>query len=165
MRNWRLLAAVAFLLLATCGYAQEQKAPPAGIPPEPKQSVPTADPKLSALLESKVKQEWEAFRTKNEKAYADLLTDDFLAVEADREGARGKGQASAEVLKGLVYSYTLFSFKAFALSENSTFVRYEVTIQYDPKRRGRLARIYVTEIWLKQGNDWKCWHYQETVVK
>ena len=165
MRIRRLCAAVVLVVLASFGHAQEKKAPPAGVSPEPKQSIPTADPKLSALLESKVKQEWEAFRTKNEKAYADLLTDDYLAVEADREGARDKGQATAEVQKGLVYSYTLFSFKAFALSENSAFVRYEVTIQYDPKRRGRLARIYATEIWLKQGNDWKCWHYQETVVK
>ena len=165
MRNRRLCAAAAFMLMASIAFAQKTATTPTAPPAEPKQSVPTADPKLSALLESKVKQEWEAFRTKNEKQYADLLTDDFLAVEGDREGARDKGQAAAEVEKGLVSSYTLFSFKAFALSENSAFVRYEVTIQFNPKLRGRLARIYVTEIWLKQGNDWKCWHYQETAVK
>ena len=165
MRNWRLLAAAAFLLLVTFARAQQKTPTPTPPPPEPKQSVPTADPKVSAQLESKVKQEWEAFRTQNEKQYADLLTDDFLAVEGDREGARSKGQATAEVQKGLVSSYTLLSFKAFALSENSAFVRYEVTIQFNPKLRGRLARIYVTEIWLKQGDDWKCWHYQETAVK
>lgn len=164
MRNRRLCAAAAILLLAS--FARAQKTPTNPTPPaEPKQSVPTADAKLSALLESKVKQEWEAFRTQNKKQYADLLTDDFLAVEADREGARPKGQAVAEIEKGLVSNYTLFSFKAFALCDTSAFVRYEVTIQFQPKLRGRLARIYVTEIWLKQGNEWKCWHYQETSVK
>jgi Domain of unknown function (DUF4440) len=163
MRNRRLLAAAAVLLSTRLACAQKVPTnPPA---PEPKQSVPTADAKLSALLESKVKQEWEAFRTQNKKQYADLLTDDFLAVEGDREGARPKGQAVAEIEKGLVSNYTLFSFKAFALCDTSAFVRYEVTIQFQPKLRGRLARIYVTEIWLKQGNEWKCWHYQETSVK
>lgn len=164
MRIRRLAAAPAVLFLASFACAQKPPTtPPAQ--PEPKQSVPTADAKVSALLESKVKQEWEAFRTQNKKQYADLLTDDFLAVEADREGARPKGQAVAEIEKGLVSNYTLFNFKAFALCDTSAFVRYEVTIQFQQKLHGRLARIYVTEIWLKQGNEWKCWHYQETSVK
>lgn len=163
MRNCRLRAAAVLFLLVVSTYAQKPAAPP--VPAEPKQSIPTADPKLSALLESRVKQEWEAFRTRDKKAYDDLLADDFVAVEDDAQGARNKLVSANEVLKGLVHNYTLFAFKAFSLCDNAAFVRYEVTVQFPPKTQGHMMRIYVTEVWVKQRNEWKSWHYQDTKVR
>jgi ketosteroid isomerase-like protein len=164
MRYPRLFAALAFFFLASLTYAQTVIKNP-NPPPTPKSSFPEADPKLAALLESKIKEEWEAFRKRDNKAYEAILADDFIAVEDDAQGARNKTQSANEVLKGLVYNYTLFAFKAFSLCENSAFVRYEVSIQFPPKTQGHMMRIYVTEIWVKQGNEWKSWHYQDTKVK
>ncbi len=164
MRNGRLCAAAACFLLLSVAQAQQVIKNP-NPSPEPKQSFPTADPKLSALLESKIKQEWEAFRNKDKTAYEAILADDFIAVEDDAQGARNKLQSANEVLKGLVYNYTLFAFKAFSLCDTAAFVRYEVTIQFPPKTQGHMMRIYVTEVWVKQGNEWKSWHYQDTKVK
>lgn len=165
MRNRRLwAAAAAFFLLMSFAEAQQVLKNP-NAPPPPKQSFPSADPKLSALLESKIKEEWEAFRKRDNKAYEAILADDFIAVEDDAQGARNKTQSANEVLQGLVYNYTLFAFKAFSLCDNVAFVRYEVTVQFPPKTQGHMMRIYVTEVWVKQGNEWKSWHYQDTKVK
>lgn len=164
MRNRRLIAAAAFFLLVTVAQAQKVITNP-NPPPQPKPSFPEADTKLSALLESKIKQEWEAFRNRDNKAYEAILADDFIAVEDDAQGARNKLQSANEVMKGIVYNYTLFAFKVFPLCENVAFVRYEVTVQFPPKTQGHMMRIYVTEVWVKQGNDWKSWHYQDTKVK
>ena len=165
MRTWRLCAAAAFFLLVNFGHTQQVLRNP-NPPPKPTDTFPAADSKLSALLESKIKQEWEAFRTRDKKGYDDLLADDFIAVEDDAQGARNKMQSANEVLKGLVYNYTLFAFKAFSLCNNVAFVRYEVTVQFPPKTQGHMMRIYVTEVWVKRENeDWKSWHYQDTKVK
>src|ERR1700687_1698267 len=48
----------------------------------------TAQPKLADLLEAKVRAAWAAFKKKDKDGYAEFLTDDFQAVEADGDGER-----------------------------------------------------------------------------
>lgn len=145
----------AVLLLSTGIFAQQ--------PTSGKQSgTPSA---LSALLESKVKTEWDAFKNRDKKSYSDLLADDFVAVEDDGEGTRTKSAATAEVDRSVVSQYSLFALKVLPLPPNAALVTYELTMQFPPKATVRLKRVLVSEVWVKQNGEWKERYYQETHVR
>jgi len=125
----------------------------------------TAQPDLKSLFESKIHSEWEALKTKDKKAYGDLLAEDYQGVEVDGKGERNKTQAINEVPEGNVSQYTLWGLKVTLLCPDAAFVTYEVTIDFPPKSVLRYSRVLVSEIWVKRASQWKELHYQETHVK
>jgi len=134
--------------------------------PETKPSLTAAsDSGLKEVFEAKVKAEWEAIKNKDKKAYADLLADDYQGVEVDGKGERTKIQALNELAEGNISTYTLWGFKMIPLAADAAFVIYEVTEQFPPKSAVRYSRVYIGELWVKRGGQWKELHYQETHVK
>ena len=123
------------------------------------------DGQLEQLLASKVKAEWDAFKSRNKKAYSDLLSDDFVAVEDDGQGTRNRYHAANEVDQSNINNYDERFFKVFPLGPNATLVTYELTFIFPPKAQLRFKRVYISEIWVRQAADWKLRHYQETSVK
>jgi hypothetical protein len=136
---------------------------PQGGTSQPTKSTAQAD--LTNLLDAKIKAEWEAIKNKDQKAYGELLTDDFIGVEADREGERYKWKAQMELQESAVTDYTLSFLKVTPLCSDAAFVRYEVFIRFPPKSIVRFEKILVGEIWVKREGQWKVLHYQETKVK
>jgi Domain of unknown function (DUF4440) len=137
-------------------------------PPKPGGSQPggaSADGNLKDPFEAKIKTEWEALKNKDKKAYGALLADDYQGVEADGQGERNKLQAINEMGETNVFNYTLWGYKLIPLGPDAAFVIYEVTIQFPPKATVRYSRLYITELWVKHGGEWKELHYQETHVK
>jgi len=128
-------------------------------------STTSADSGLKDAFQSQIKAEWEALKNKNKTAYAELLDDDYQGVEADGKGERNKMQALNELAESNVFNYTLWGFKLTPLGSDSAFVVYEVTMQFPPRSQIRYSRVYVTELWVKRGGQWKELHYQETHVK
>jgi len=130
-----------------------------------KSSATSAEAKLKAMFESKVKTEWEALKKKDKKAYGDLLAEDYQGVENDGQGERTKLQALNELASTNVFDYTLWGYKLIPLEPDAAFVIYEVTMQFPPKSVVRYSRVYITELWVKRKGEWKELHYQETRVK
>ena len=124
-----------------------------------------AQPDLKAIFEPKVRAEWEALKKRDKKAYGDLLADDFQGVEVDGKGERTRAQAMNEVAEENVSNYTLWGFKFIPLGPEAAFVIYESTITFPPKSVLRYSRVYISELWVKRGGEWKELHYQETHVK
>ena len=124
-----------------------------------------ADDALKQILEPKIQAEWTAFKVKDSKTYHDLLADDFIAVEVDSEGTRNKEQATAEIQKTGVSDFTLSRLDARPLGGEAAMVTYEAFLMFLPSAQVRYLRIYVTEIWVKEGAAWKALHYQETRVR
>ena len=120
---------------------------------------------LSALLETNVKTEWDAFQKKDKKAYSDLLADDFVAVEDDGQGQRTKAAVLGEIDRSNIYKYFLFGFKALPLNPDAALVTYELTTQFPPSAQVRLKRVLISELWVKRDGQWKRRYYQETRVK
>ncbi|MGA7695629.1 MAG: nuclear transport factor 2 family protein [Candidatus Sulfotelmatobacter sp.] len=125
----------------------------------------SADSKLKDMFESKIKVEWEALKNKDKKTYGELLADDYQGVEVDGRGERTKGQALSELADTNVFNYTLWGYKLIPLGPDAAFVIYESTMQFPPKSVVRYSRVYITELWVKRGGQWKELHYQETHVK
>lgn len=150
--------------LATLASAQIPEAP-VQFPETKQSSTPSPDNRLKEMFEAKVKAEWEAIKNKDKKAYGDSLADDYQGVEVDGKGERTKVQALNELAEGNVASYILWGFKMIPLSADAAFVIYEVTEQFPPKSVVRYSRVYIGELWVKRGGQWKELHYQETHVK
>ncbi|HWO36080.1 MAG TPA: hypothetical protein VNO32_45390, partial [Candidatus Acidoferrum sp.] len=80
MKDWFLFACLAGL--SGLALAQNPAASPKMGESRPSSSV-SADSSLQDMFESKIKVEWEAIKTKDKKAYGDLLADDYEGVEVD----------------------------------------------------------------------------------
>ncbi len=159
------------LIPACVGFALASAALGLQLAPKGKSSENTksrgesAQPELKEALESKVRAAWAAFKSKNKQAYSEFLADDFVAVEANNEGERNKWHILREVESSVVYDYSLAFFKVTPLGPDAAFVTYEATIQFPPKAQVRFERVYIGEVWVKRGGQWKALHYQETRVK
>jgi len=153
-RIWTGLA----LMLTSCVVAQ----PTRGGAPAP---AAPADTTLNGVLETNVKAEWEAFKNKDKKAYADLLAEDFVAVEDDGEGMRKKRTVVEEVDRSVVSKYYLFGLNVLPLSADTAMVTYEITMEFPAKAAVRFKRVLVSEVWQKRDGKWKMRYYQETRVR
>lgn len=155
----RLAWPCAFFLLGTYVYAQQ---PQSGNAPPAKSDAET---QLTNLFDAKIKAEWEAIKSKDQKAYGELLTDEFVGVEADNNGERYKWKALSELEQSAVTDYTLSFLKVTSLCPDAALVRYEVFIKFPSKSLVKFEKVLVGEIWVKRDSQWKLLRYQETRVK
>ena len=158
-----LLVLIAMWFSAAHSLAQQPAA--SGKTEAGKLEAPTTDSDLKDFFQSRIKAEWDALKNKDKKAYGALLADEYQGVEVDGRGERNKIQAVNEVADGNVYNYTLWGFKLIPLGPDAAFLIYEVTMQFPPRSSVRYSRVYITELWVKRGGEWKELHYQETHVK
>jgi hypothetical protein len=124
-----------------------------------------APSELTSLLDAKIKAEWQAIKDKDRKAYGDLLTEEYVGVEADGGGERYKWKVLNELQDSSVIDFTLSFLKVTPLCTDAAFARYEVFIKFPPKSTVRFEKVLVGEIWVKREGQWKSLHYQETRVK
>jgi Domain of unknown function (DUF4440) len=153
-----LLALMAFCLIKEPGAGAQ-----AAVSKE--SAIQSSQARLKDALEARVKTEWEAIKARDKKAYASLLADDYVAVEVDGKGTRDKLHALSELEISNVRNYTLFGFSVIPLGTNAAFTTYESTMEFFPKAQVRFLRIYVGELWVNDGGQWKARHYQETSVR
>ncbi|MGC2324861.1 MAG: nuclear transport factor 2 family protein [Terriglobales bacterium] len=150
-------------LMLTCTAFPPQAAAQAAASPQ--SGVPAEQAKLAALLESKVRAEWDAFKNKDKKTYGDLLADDFVAVETDGEGARNKIHTVNEADRSPLHNYTLHNFRLITAGTDAAVVTYELTMEFPPKTPTRFLRVWASELWLNRDGQWRARYYQETRVK
>jgi hypothetical protein len=162
MRDYFIVVCLAGL--TTLALGQQPVKPAKSGEGQPFGSVST-DSGLNDMFQAKIKAEWEAFKNKDKKAYGELLADDYQGVEVDNQGERTKIQALNELANGNVSNYTFWGFKLIPLGPDAAFVIYEVNLQFPPRSVVRFSRVYITELWVKRGGQWKELHYQETHVK
>ena len=166
MRNVFVFVSIAFVCIAglTLLAPAQQPTMPTKFGDERPSGNP-ADDALRAMFESRIRAEWEAIKNKDKKAYGDLLADDYQGVEVDGRGERNKTQAIDEMSQQNVASYNLWGMKLISLGPGAAFVIYESTMQFPPRSVIHYSRVYITELWVKRGGQWKEVHYQETHVK
>jgi hypothetical protein len=160
----RVLGCCAGILLSITPFAAAQS--PQAAPASAKKAPATAtSSQLEAMFGDKVKTEWEAFNKKDKNAYADLLAEDFVAVEDDNQGMRDKRAAANEIDRSVINGYNVFALKVLPLNDQAALVTYELTMLFPPKSAVRLKRVMVAELWLKREGQWKLRYYQETHVR
>ncbi len=166
MRHYFVLVCV--VALASLAQAQPPATPsvaPGKIAESPLPSGVSVDPKLKDMFDAKIRAEWEALKNKDKKSYAELLADDYQAVEVDGKGERNKIQSVNDLDEENISNYTLWGYKLIPLGPDAALAIYESTIQFPPTAQIRYSRVYISELWVKRGGQWKELHYQETRVK
>jgi hypothetical protein len=161
MRSCFVFACIAWLGSVSLAQAPTTPAKAAAAP----QSAASPDSGLKDMFEAKIRMEWEALKNKDNKAYGNLLADDYQGVEVDGRGERTKLQALNELADGNVFNYTIWGLKLIPLGPDAAFVIYESTMQFPSKSQVRYSRVYISELWVRRGGEWKELHYQETHVK
>jgi uncharacterized protein (TIGR02246 family) len=163
MRNCILRAAIA-VSLSCVAFAQQS-----GVAGKSAHKMPTTDTgarsELSNLLETKVRAAWAAFKQRDINGYAEFLTDDFQAVEADGDGERPKLHILREVEHSMYSDYLLQLFQVQQLGPNYAYVTYESTMQFPQGSATRYRRAFVGELWTRKDGQWKMMRYQETPVR
>ena len=163
MRNW-IGCATIVLLLPSFAFAQQPTVADKAAQNAPSKNA-TAQPKLADLLEAKVRAAWAAFKIKDKDGYAEFLTDDFQAVEADGDGERPKPHLLREIEHSKYTDYLLQLFQVQQLGANYAFVTYESTMQFLQGAATRYRRVFIGELWTKRDGQWKMMRYQETPVR
>lgn len=163
MRN--LILCACFALAPSCiALAQQPALIGKSAQSAPSKNV-TAQPKLTELLEAKVRAAWAAFRRRDKAAYTEFLTEDFEAVEADGDGERSKPRLLSEVERSMYSDYLLQLFQVQPLGRDFAFVTYESTMQFPTGSAPRYKRVFVGELWTVRDGQWKMMRYQETPVR
>lgn len=163
MRNWILCTCIA-LALPCFAFAKQPSAADKADQSTPSRNS-AVQPKLADLLEAKVRAAWATFRKKDKDGYAEFLTDDFQAVEADGDGERPKPHVLREVGNSMYTDYVLQLFQVQQLGPNYAFVTYESTMQFPKGSATRYRRVFIGELWTKRDGEWKMMRYQETPVR
>jgi hypothetical protein len=121
---------------------------------------------VPVVVENRIREAWQDFQAKKEGAYANLLADDFTAVEMDGEGPHEKQASVSEVSAGTLRSYSLKDFKVKPLCASVALATYmaetDGTLPNDKVIHGTVA---VTEVWVMRGNEWKNLRYHESELK
>ena len=163
MRNWILCSGIA--LVAPCIALAQQPATSNKAPASAPSANATAESKLAALLEAKVRAAWDAFKKKDKDAYAQFLTEDFQAVESDGDGERARLHVLREVEHCMYTDYLLQMFQVQPLGPDYAFVTYESSMQFPKNSALRFRRVFIGELWTKRDGQWKMMRYQETMVR
>ena len=151
------------LALPWSAFAQQPAA--ANKPAQNTSTIAAAQPRLADLLEARVRAAWAAFKKRDKDGYAEFLTNDFQAVEADGDGERPKPRILREVEHSMYTDYVLQLFQVQPLGPNYAFVTYESTIQFPTGSAARYRRVFIGELWTNRDGQWKMLRYQETLVR
>jgi hypothetical protein len=125
---------------------------------------PPAKP-ASEILEGQIQKAWKDWQTKDTKSYESILADGYVSVEPDGRGPHDRVATIADIQNTTVTNYSLSDFKFTPLGEKAQLATYRANADMTNGTNSFHAGLAVTEVWVKEGNDWKLLHSQETEVK
>jgi hypothetical protein len=133
--------------------------------PDSKPSAAKAKDGDAGLLESKIRQAWEDYKTKNKDAFSRIFTDDAIEVEEGAEGPHDLKATLAEMDEVNLTTYALSDFHFRPIRPDGMLVRYDV--DYTASMAGKPVhnKSIVGEVWEKTSGDWKLLYFQETKIR
>jgi hypothetical protein len=97
--------------------------------------------------------------------YGSVLSPDFVAVEEDGKGPRGRQTAIDEVNTLTLNNYHLSDFKVKPLGPDAALVTYTADVDGSVSGQPLKAKLFVSEAWARQNGKWLSTYYQETALK
>jgi ketosteroid isomerase-like protein len=121
---------------------------------------------VQVVIEKKIQEAWQDFKSKKQRDYANLLADDFSGVEIDGKGPHDKRASVDEASAGTLNSYSLKDIKVTPLCANVALASYAAdTDGTMPDGKQVHATVIVTEVWVKRAGEWKSLRYHESELK
>lgn len=133
---------------------------------QPDAGTPAVVSSVPVVVENKIREAWQDFQAKKEGPYANLLADDFTAVEIDGERPHEKQASVSEVGAGSLRSYSLKDFKVKPLCASVALATYMAETDGTlPNGKVIHGTVAVTEVWVRRANEWKALRYHESELK
>jgi hypothetical protein len=154
------LACVSTVLLSTTLLASPLAAQDQ--PPKPVEdivSVTTQDP-LTKILADRVRQVWASWKKGDAAAFATLTTDDYREVAATGT-LHYYRFTSQEFAAFPITQFTISQLQALPIGQEGALVTYVGLITF---QNGGPLKLVFGEVWVKQGDDWKCQYSQATTM-
>jgi hypothetical protein len=131
-------------------------------PPKPIEdivAVATQDA-LTKTIADRVRQSWAAWKRGDAAAFAALTTDDYREVAAT--GTLHFYRFTSQELAALpITQFTISQLQARPIGQGGALVTYVGLITFQNGGPGKFA---FGEIWVKQGDEWKCQYSQATAM-
>lgn len=130
---------------------------------QPQAAAPQHKPAVPPLKETILKREqatWETIQKKSYKAFADLLTADFIAI--DNTGMAGGADTLKAVTEMILNDFSLEDVRVRTISNGVALITYKVKITGSYQGKECTRTIYAASVWVKQGGKWLCAYNQET---
>jgi len=151
------------LLLSSASLAVAQQATPAASPAPPKPAMSRAQ--SQRIIISTEKKLWEAWKTKNFKAFNTYLTSE--SVNIGDQGVVGKNDLlkAFESMSCDVKSYELSDIKVVFLDNDAALITYKATQVGTCGGETLPAAIWASSAYVRRGGRWLAASHQETTAK
>jgi hypothetical protein len=134
-------------------------------------SQPSSDPEAQALI-AKSRTFLEAEKSKDVTALNDLLADNFRSVDMAGD-VGGRQEMLGATKEGFLKDFLFYEPQAFRIDNDSIVVSYNTAITLSDAMIKQLAEdnltfpryFKVSDLWVRQGSDWKLKFEQTTPVR
>ena len=154
-----LIAAIGVGSAALLAWPRAAAADPPAASPTPT----TAETSLSQQILSKEREELDAQKAGNFKAFENLIADEGVFVNADGPASKAEMLKRTEGIKLLEYGIN--GVKFLPISADTGLISYYITAKGVSDGKEFNAAVYVSALWKKRGDDWVCLFSQETSIK
>jgi hypothetical protein len=153
----RLAAYFFFTTLLTTSLAAQDQAPK---PPQDVFTVATQDA-LTKTLAERGRQAWDAFKKDDSATFATFTTDDYRAVLAN--GSMHFYRFTAQEMAFVnITQYVISQFQALPIGHDGALVTYIGL--FSLQNGSTYLKVFYSEVWVKQGTEWKCQYSQGTLT-
>jgi hypothetical protein len=155
-------ATILFFTTLLAGQLAAQDQPPQPAPPRPVEdivAVATQDA-LTKTLADRVRQSWAAWKRGDAAAFGALTTEDYREVAAT--GTLHFYRFTSQELAAFpITQFTISQLQALPIGHEGALVTYVGLITF---RNGGPVKFAFGEVWVKQGDEWKCQYSQATAM-
>ena len=150
MKNLRTSTLVSFLLVAVWLAPAQQ-------------STAARESALQEEIVARERRELDALKAGDAAAFADLLADD--AVFVDARGTAGKAEVVSHVADIRLRDYAMSGLRFVLLSPDSGLIAYQLTQSGTSHGRDFTAQVYASALWVRRQGRWLCLFSQETAAR
>jgi hypothetical protein len=120
---------------------------------------------VGGMLESKVRQAWTDYKTKNKTDLAAMLANDFRIIEEGDTAFHDKKADIEEVDTLNLRDFKLTNFTVIPIGTHGALVTYFAEYTAIPSGQEVQGKSAFGEVWVKRGPDWVAIYAQSTPVK
>jgi ketosteroid isomerase-like protein len=132
-------------------------------PPAASATPTTAETSLEQQILSKEHEELDAQKAGDFKAFANLIADEGVFVNAAGPATKAEMLKRTEEIKLL--GYDINNVKFLPISADAGLITYYIIAKGVSGGKEFHGAVFVSSLWKKRGNDWVCLFNQETSIK
>ena len=125
-----------------------------------------SNPAVENSLKAKEQAGWQAWKDKDPKAFADMITDDVVNI-GDGSVDRGKQQILKNLSSGVcaVNSFSLSDFAFQWVDKDAVMMTYTATQDVTCNGKKQPGKVIASSLWVKKGGKWMSPFHQETTAE